>query len=145
MTVARQRGFTLVEILVALMILAGAAIVLADTFGASAVAYNRLDNTTRAWLIASDKLVEMQVLQQYPGVGRNDEIVERHGERWRVRTRISNGPYADTRRVDIEVGPVAEMGQPEQVYWSIFSLLGKPFTAASATAAGNNDPGGAAP
>lgn len=137
---SRPHGFTLVEILVALMILAGAAIVLADTFGASAVAYNRLDNTTRAWLVASDKLVEMQVLQQYPGVGRNDEVVERHGERWRVRTRISNGPYADTRRVDIEVGPVSEPGQPEQVYWSIFSLLGKPFNAA-----GNNAGAGGTP
>lgn len=126
----RQKGFTLVEILVALMVLAFAAILLADTIGAGAVAHSRLDETTRAWGVASDKLVELQVYQRWPGVGVQDEIVERHNERWMVRTRISNGPYADTRRVDIEVGPEPSASQERLVTWSVFSLLGKPFDGA---------------
>ncbi|MFN3713205.1 MAG: type II secretion system protein [Alcanivoracaceae bacterium] len=125
------RGFTLVEILVALMVLAFAAILLADTFGSGAVAYTRLEQTTRAWTVASDKLVELQVFQRWPAVGTQDEIVERHDERWQVRTRISDGPYPDTRRVDIEVGPVTETGQERRVYWSVFSLIGKPFDSAA--------------
>ena len=137
MTGRRSRGFTLVEILVSLVILAGVAIVLADTIGAGAVAHTRLDDTTRAWRVASDKLVELQVYQRWPGVGVQDETVERNGERWMVRTRISNGPYTDTRRVDIEVGPEPEPGQERLVTWSVFSLLGKPFSAASAGAAGS--------
>jgi general secretion pathway protein I len=131
----RQKGFTLVEILVALMVLAFAAILLADTIGAGAVAHSRLDETTRAWGVASDKLVELQVYQRWPGVGVQDEIVERHDERWMVRTRISNGPYADTRRVDIEVGPEPSASQERLVTWSVFSLLGKPFDAAGTTPA----------
>jgi general secretion pathway protein I len=124
-----HRGFTLIEIMVALMVLAFSAILLADTFGASASAYTRLDNTTRAWTVASDKLVELQVFQQWPGVGIQDEVVERHNMRWQVRTRVTEGPYADTRRVDIEVGPQAEPGAERLVFWSVSSLLGKPFDA----------------
>lgn len=135
----QSRGFTLVEILVSLVILAGVAIVLADTIGAGAVAHSRLDATTRAWRVASDKLVELQVFQRWPAVGAQDETVERNGERWLVRTRVSNGPYTDTRRVDIEVGPEPEPGQERLVTWSVFSLLGKPYTAAP----GGNNPGGA--
>jgi general secretion pathway protein I len=84
-----SRGFTLVEILVSLVILAGVAIVLADTIGAGAVAHTRLDDTTRAWRVASDKLVELQVYQRWPGIGVQDETIERNDERWMVRTKIS--------------------------------------------------------
>ena len=72
MTRRYSRGFTLVEILVSLVILAGVAIVLADTIGAGAVAHTRLDDTTRAWRVASDKLVELQVYQRWPGIGVQD-------------------------------------------------------------------------
>ncbi|PKM22068.1 MAG: type II secretion system protein GspI [Gammaproteobacteria bacterium HGW-Gammaproteobacteria-14] len=121
----RQSGFTLVEILLSLVILAFAAILLADTFGASASAFSRLNKDTQAWLVASDKLVELQVFQQWPATGTQDEIVERGGQRWQVRTRTTEGPYPNTRRVDIEVGLAAEGGgwQPN---WSQFSLLAKP-------------------
>ncbi|MCK5874181.1 MAG: type II secretion system protein [Alcanivoracaceae bacterium] len=138
MTRRHSRGFTLVEILVSLVILAGVAIVLADTIGAGAVAHTRLDDTTRAWRVASDKLVELQVYQRWPGIGVQDETIERNDERWMVRTKISSGPYADTRRVDIEVGPEPEPGKERLVTWSVFSLLGKPYTAATAGGAGGN-------
>lgn len=126
----RQSGFTLVEILVAVIVLAFATILLADTIGAGAVAHGRLNDTTRAWGIASDKLVELQVFQRWPAPGTQDEVVERHDERWLVRTKISQGPYNNTRRVDIEVGPEPESAKERLVTWSVFSLLGKPFDAA---------------
>lgn len=132
-----QCGFTLVEILVAVIVLAFATILLADTIGAGAVAHGRLNDTTRAWGIASDKLVEMQVFQRWPATGTQDEVVERHDERWLVHTKISKGPYNNTRRVDIEVGPEPESGQERLVTWSVFSLLGKPFDAATEKAAGS--------
>ena len=138
----RVRGFTLVEILVALVVLASVTIVLADTIGAGAVAHTRLEDSTRAWQVAADKLVELQVYQGWPAVGNQDEIVERNGTRWQVRTRVSSGPYADTRRVDIEVGEWRE-GQPRQVAWSLFSLIGQPFNAAGNNTGGAGGPGSA--
>lgn len=131
----RAAGFTLVEILVALVVLASVTIVLADTIGAGALAHTRLEESTRAWQVAADKLVEMQVYQGWPAVGTQDETVERDGTRWHVRTRISEGPYADTRRLDIEVGEAGD-GDKRQVAWSVFSLIGKPYEAAGEMTAG---------
>ena len=121
-----DRGFTLVEVLVALVVMSLGVIMLANSIGGSAKAYSRVDDKVRAWLVASDKLVELQVYQEYPAVGTNDSREERFGETWAVRTRISNGPYPDTRRVEIEVGPDGGFGEESPIYWTQSSLLGKP-------------------
>lgn len=123
---AGQRGFTLIEIMVALVVLMMGVIILSQSLNGAASAYSWLDERTRAYLVASDKLVEMQVYQQWPGTGTQDETVEREDERWRVRTRVSNGPYPGTRRVDIEVGPVPEFGQPAHTSHTLSSLLARP-------------------
>ena len=109
------------------------------------LAYSRVDDKVRAWMVASDKLVELQVFQEYPAVGTNDSREERFGETWNVRTRVSNGPYPDTRRVDIEVGPEAGFGEESLVFWTQSSLLGKPQAAVQAggNAANAGSPAGA--
>lgn len=130
-----QAGFTLVEVLVAVIILGLAAVTLASAFGGSANGFSRIHERTRAWLIASDKLVELQVYQQWPGIGTQDDRREAEGREWKVRTTVSNGPYPDTRRVDIDVGPMPAQGEDFYVTYRQTSLLGKPF-AGSAGAAG---------
>jgi general secretion pathway protein I len=136
---AKQAGFTLVEVLVAVVVLSLAAVVLANAFGSSAMGFSRMQERTEAWLLASDKLVEMQVYQQWPSVGTQDDKREVDGIEWRIRTRISNGPYPDTRRVDIEVGPEPESGADFYITYSQGSLIGMPFTG---TGASSGDAGG---
>lgn len=127
-----QKGFTLVEVLVAVVVLSLAAVVLANAFGSSAMGFSRMQERTEAWLLASDKLVEMQVYQQWPSVGTQDDKREVDGIEWRVRTRVSNGPYPDTRRVDIEVGPEPGSGADFYITYSQGSLIGLPFTSTGA-------------
>lgn len=136
---ARPAGFTLVEVLVAVVVLSLAAVVLANAFGSSAMGFSRMQERTEAWLLASDKLVEMQVYQQWPSVGTQDDKREVDGIEWRIRTRISNGPYPDTRRVDIEVGPEPENGADFYITYSQGSLIGLPFTATGASS-GSSSP-----
>jgi general secretion pathway protein I len=120
----RQYGFTLVEVLVAVVIIAGGAIALTQTQGSSARDLAWLGQKTRAYQVAADKLVELQVYQQWPGTGTQDSRVERFGERWAIRTEISSGPFPDTRRVDIAVSPMeADSEAPAYV---LASLIGKP-------------------
>jgi len=133
-------GFTLIEVLIAIGVLALASLVLANAFGTSANGFSRLSERAQAWLLASDKLVELQVYQQWPGVGTQDDSKKVGDVNWRVRTRISNGPYPDTRRVDIEVGVEPELGQDFYITYSQRSLIGKPYTPASA--GGSNGSGG---
>lgn len=121
-----EQGFTLVEVLVAVVIMSLGVVMLSNSLGGGAKAYSRVDGKVRAWMVASDKLVEMQVYQQYPPTGTNNSTEERFGETWAITTIVSEGPFPDTRRVDIEVGPDPEFGQDEQIYWIQSSLIGKP-------------------
>lgn len=120
-----QKGFTLVEVVLAVAVLAMAMVTLGQTLGASAVAYRNIADTRQAYLVAADKLVEMQVYQQWPGTGTNDDRVRRGDREWWVRTTISAGPYPDTRRVDIEVGEMHDE-QRGGLEYELSSLIGKP-------------------
>lgn len=135
-----QRGFTLVEVLLALAVLSLAMIALGQTLGASAVAYRNIDDTRLAYMVAADKLVEMQTFQLWPENGEQDDRVK-YGEReWWVQTKISDGPYPDTRRVDIDVGPLIDDEEMGLAY-SLASLIGKPAAAMGENGNGpNNNP-----
>ncbi len=122
-----QRGFTLLEVMLAVAILALAMVALSQTLGASAKAYLSIDATRRAYMVASDKLVELQVYARWPQVGASDDTVTRGDREWWVHTKISNGPYPDTRRVDIDVGPIKD-DEHLPLEYSLAGLIGKPAT-----------------
>lgn len=139
---AGQGGFTLVEVMLAVAVLALAMVALGQTLGASAVAYRNIDDTRRAYLVAADKLVEMQVYQQWPNTGTDDEVVTRGEQEWWIETKISAGPYPDTRRVDIDVGPMID-DQRKPLAYTLASLIGKPAAdtgRAAGTGSGNGTP-----
>ncbi|MBQ25406.1 type II secretion system minor pseudopilin GspI [Alcanivorax sp.] len=121
----RQQGFTLVEVLIAVSILALVMVVLGQTMGSTARAYTNINETHLGFLVASDKLVEMQVYQQWPSTGESDSTVTRNGREWWINTRVSEGPYPDTRRVDIEVGMMQDDDEGQMAY-HLASLIGKP-------------------
>lgn len=122
----KQGGFTLLEVMVALVILVLAMMSLSQTLGVATGSYARLDDKMQAYQLASDKLVELQVYQKWPSTGTQDDRQDRFGRTWKIRTKISTGPYPDTRRVDIDVGPVPKTGQDWSIYYSLASLIGKP-------------------
>lgn len=124
----RQGGFTLIEVMLAVAILALAMVALSQTLGASAKAYLNIDATRRAYMVAADKLVELQVYQKWPNVGTSDDTVSRGDRKWWVRTKVSAGPYPDTRRVDIDVGPIKN-DQHRPLEYTMASLIGKPAAA----------------
>jgi len=121
-----QRGFTLVEVLVAVSILALVMVTLGQSMGATARAYTNINETHLGFLVASDKLVEMQVYQQWPSTGTSDSEVSRNGRDWWIETTVSEGPYPDTRRVDIEVGPLLQGDDKGGMAYRLASLIGKP-------------------
>ena len=121
----QQGGFTLIEVVLAVAILALAMVTLSQTLGASALAYRSIDDTRRAYMVAADKLVEMQVYQQWPNTGTSDSTVTQGDREWWVRAKVSAGPYPDTRRVDIEVGELVDDQERDPMY-TLASLIGKP-------------------
>jgi general secretion pathway protein I len=109
----RSGGFTLLEVLVALAVLAltmGAVIKAVGGYTANQ-AYLR-DRTLATW-VARNVLVEQQVEDAWPSVGELKGTSETGGREWRWLGTVSQTDEEDLRRLDVEVRPIdAEDAEP---------------------------------
>jgi general secretion pathway protein I len=96
-------GFTLIEILIALAVLAVAmgSIIKAATDYTGGLAHLR-DRTMATW-VARNVLNEFQVQNQWPSVGQRKGNMEMGHFEWRWLANISQTDEAELRRLDIEV------------------------------------------
>ena len=101
----RARGFTLVEVLVALVIVAaGAAVVLSSLNTAvNSTVYLR-DKTFAQW-VAENRIAETRLATTPPSNGTTEGEVDFAGQRWRWRQKIENAQVPGLRRIDVSVRP----------------------------------------
>ncbi|MBI3171126.1 MAG: type II secretion system minor pseudopilin GspI [Hydrocarboniphaga effusa] len=97
------RGFTLIEIIVAVAVLAAAmgAIITGMARYADNASYLR-EKTVALW-VAHNHLTELELEPVWPQLGKSDGDVEMAGVEWRWFVTISETPDPGVRRVDIRV------------------------------------------
>ncbi len=103
-------GFTLIEVLVALAIVAialGAGIKAAGTLTSNA---QRLSDVSAAQWCADNQLTALKLARQFPGVGDSDFACEQLGRVFKGRLAIRPTPNPNFRRVDAQLSD--EAGQP---------------------------------
>lgn len=102
-TTTRQQGFTLVEVLVALSIVAIA--LMAGLQSTSALTRNALrqSDIVLAQLCAENELVRVRLSRQMPSVGDSTQPCEQAGRRFDVSLIVRSTPNPSFRRVDAQV------------------------------------------
>jgi general secretion pathway protein I len=99
----RQLGFTLVEVLVALAVLAIALTAVMRTMAQAIDATATLRERNVALWVAQNQLAEHQMRRDWPAADAKDGDTEIGGEKWFWREQVSTTPDATIRRIEITI------------------------------------------
>ena len=121
----RQHGFTLLEVLVALAVLAitmGALIKVTDTYAFNA---SYLQEKTLAQWVAENKAVEYHLMKEFPPVGSKTGETEMAKVDWQWRVKVSNTDDKRLRRLDISVA--LKQGDLDSPITTLVAFVGQPL------------------
>lgn len=116
-------GFTLIEVMVALVIVALGMVAVNAQLGRYAAGAAHIEEKTLASWIATNKLAELGVQEAWPEVGDDEEEIEFAGRLWVCRTEVSETQVPNLRRVDVSVSLADD---PDRVVHSVMGLLEPP-------------------
>lgn len=119
---ARPRGFTLLEVLVALAVVAVALAAAAQTASQYGHGGNQLKQRTIAGWVAQNTLAELENEAPWPDTGRREGDTRMAGREWTWRLEIEGTEDPDLRRVDVEV---AAANEPDRVVARLTGFLGR--------------------
>jgi general secretion pathway protein I len=128
MRIARSRGFTLIEVVVALAIVAIGMLAVFKTIGDTVNNVSVLRDRSFATWIADNRITEIRISGEMPSVEETAGEVEFGGRRWHWVTKVSQTQVQGLRRIDVSV---RRDGDAEDS--SLVNLAG--FVGATATAA----------
>ena len=125
----RHRGFTLLEVLVALVIVGLGMMAVFDQLNQMLTATARLRDLTFAHWIAEDRITELQVNGEYPDIGQRSDEIEMARVDWTYTVKISQIPNIDLRRVDVSV---SFADAPDNILAEVAGFVTPPQTELSA-------------
>jgi general secretion pathway protein I len=123
-------GFTLLEVLVALVIVALGLMAAFGQVNQSLTTASLLRDKTLAHWIAVDQVTRLRVLGQFPAIGSTSDEIEMARTRWIYRTKVTKTDFADLRQVDVTV---AFSDRPDNVLASVTGIVGKAQAKPAAT------------
>jgi general secretion pathway protein I len=103
MSACRRRGFTLIEVLVALAVVALALLGLTRTAALEVRDFDALRERTLAGWVAANVLADARLATALPSTGRSDGHVEFASRQWRWTRDVRATPDPELRRIDIQV------------------------------------------
>lgn len=123
MAEARHGGFTLLEVLVALVIVALGLLAAFGQVNQTLTASSRLRDKSIAHWVAVNEMTRLRLLGQFPDIGSSSDEVEMARANWRYTVKVVKTELDVLRRVDISV---AFADRPESVVTTLTGFLGRP-------------------
>lgn len=117
------RGFTLLEVMVALVIVSLGMMALHSQLGRYAASAAFIEEKTLASWIATNRVTELSVAPEWPELGDEEDELEYAGRSWTVRTEVTQTEVENLRRVDVYVS-IAD--DPERVVHEVMGLVEPP-------------------
>jgi general secretion pathway protein I len=102
-TLRKTPGFTLIEVLAALIIVSLGMLGVIEAVSQTARNSSYLRDKTIAHWIAMNHLAEVRLEPQAPKVDKTSDEVEMAGRRWRWTMEVTQSPLPSVRRIDISV------------------------------------------
>lgn len=123
----RTRGFTLLEVLVALAVFAVAAVAMMRVNQSQLTLSGQLEEKTLAHWVALNQITEMQVRQEWPEIGEEKTKVSMAGRDWQIVVRTQATAVTSMKRLEVTVGSVpTELGADMQPITQLSAFLEKP-------------------
>ncbi|MBZ0224348.1 MAG: type II secretion system minor pseudopilin GspI [Dokdonella sp.] len=99
----RDAGFTLIEVLIALVVVAVALLALSRAASVQISNFDALRERTLAGWVAANVLADARIAPERPTPGRSDGRVELAGRAWRWQREVSAIPQSEILRIEVRV------------------------------------------
>jgi len=119
----RQRGFTLIEVMVALMIVAVAIGSLISASASFTSSTGKLRDRTFARWVAANKLTEMRVMREWPDLGKSEGEATLGQRTWYLKVTTIEVQDAALRQIEIQVRAKPDA---QGALFTLTSFLGDP-------------------
>ena len=107
----RSKGFTLLEVMIALIIFGLIATVIQKVTAQTIVQSERIRIKTFANWIAENKMAEMRLSEQLPPAREQKDELEYANENWKIVSKVSKTSDVNFHRVDLEIYHLTEDDQ----------------------------------
>lgn len=102
---SRPRGFTLIEVLVALVVVALGVAALMSSMLSAANSTERLRDRAYAEWVAANRIVEVRVASEFPSLGRSEGIVRMADREWDWRQDVRATSIEGVVQIVVDVRP----------------------------------------
>ena len=130
--VSRQRGFTLLEVMAALVIISLGMLGVIEAVGQTASNSTRMRDRMLAHWVGMNRLTAVRLEPRAPKIDKTSDEVEMAGRRWRWTMEVTETPVQSLRRIDIRVAE-AEAGE-EATLASVTGFYGSAIAPPGASA-----------